>query len=180
MNGEIEIKSEYKRGSRFRIKIPFNVCSYDDVPKEQLDNRKIPGRRRSTLNVVETAATIRTKRNLIFKGPKSTLKGMHVIVVEDQKCQDDRKLESLYQLLERDTCEVTYTTFDQVISMLQPEDNPFDTLLMIASSPTQRTKQTLAQILRAIIDKRIKPIPFAILSGNKAFILTNCRFDNSD
>lgn len=164
MSGIIEVRSEIKKGSRFRLKIPFNICSYDDVPKLMEEERKKPVRRNTKLNMACNAALIRYQVKYSLKGSKGLLKGMKIIILEDPSSPSDKKLENLFNLLQEDSCEILYATFNNALKVLIQEDYQVDVILIIAGTPTLRTKQAITNTLKKLEENHNNTMPFAVIA----------------
>ncbi len=163
MSGVVKVRSESKRGSAFRVTIPFTVCMSEDTPEEM----KL-GRTRVTASWPCPVTEIRQRARHTFKGSNNQLKSMRMLLIEDSKSQHDRKLEQLFSLLSIDRCDVMLATYENAPSILEQEGYRFDALFVIACTPTLVAKTGISRVLKFLLDHDIKPIPFCVATGKCA------------
>eukprot|EP01022_Parablepharisma_sp_SALTPOND_P023726 TRINITY_DN50_c0_g1_i1.p1 TRINITY_DN50_c0_g1~~TRINITY_DN50_c0_g1_i1.p1 ORF type:complete len:755 (-),score=49.43 TRINITY_DN50_c0_g1_i1:686-2950(-) len=163
MSGFIEVKSEPKKGSRFRIAIPFSVCS---KRLSRSNSSELYGIKVSPSSHSSSANEFRNANKTAFKGRGDLLKGMKLLILEDDSFLNDRKLEQLCKLLQRDTCELTYSPYNNAAERLELSENYFDGLIVIASTVTVRTKTIISQTLKFMIDRTVRPTPLCVATGN--------------
>jgi histidine kinase 2/3/4 (cytokinin receptor) len=131
MNGFIEVKSEVKCGSKFRVTIPFSIYTAEELHSENCDHSN---------DLPFTSNYIRTEQKIIFRGKGKLLKEMKLLVLEDDSVPDDKKLEQLYKLIARDKCEVTWCSYSNIAGKRKLDITSFDVILVIASAVTISTK----------------------------------------
>lgn len=159
MNGYIEVKSEPKAGSRFRVAIPFTVCMteelHSDSETSEKEERKSP----------YTPHRIRSGKRIQCKGKGKMLKEMKLLVLEDNIIQDDRKLEQFYRLVAKDSCEVVYSSYIDAIEAKKLDFSYYDIIFVIASTVTASTKTVITQLFKYVMEHEMKPIPLCVATG---------------
>jgi len=158
MNGFIEVNSEVRRGSRFRIIIPFTICTAEDLQSDS-DNYD------QTNGLPFNSNYIRTGKKIIFKGKGKLLNEMKLLVLEDDSVPDNKKLEQFYKLIARDKCEVTYCSYAGVTENCKFDITSVDVIFAIASTVTVSTKVVITKLFKYIMDNDIKPIPLCVATG---------------
>jgi len=161
MNGYIKVKSKIDQGSRFRIVIPFTICTSENLQTDS-EGSEIRNEKQSSFSVQH----IRLGQKILCKGKGKMLKEMKLLVLEDNIVPDDRKLDQLYRLLKRDKCEATYSSYIDAIERKKIDLSSYDIIFVIASTVTVSTKTVIKQLLNRIRHHEIKPIPLCVATGS--------------
>jgi hypothetical protein len=165
MNGYIEVKSKIKSGSRFRVTIPFTICTSEDLQNDS-ESSEIRIERQYPFPIQH----IRSGQKIICKGKGKMLKEMKLLVLEDNIVPDDRKLEQLYKLLIRDKCEAAYSSYVDTIERKKIDLALYDVIFVIASTITATTKTVIKQLFKHMTDYNMKPIPLCIAAGTSLLL----------
>jgi len=164
MNGVIEVKSEENHGTRFRIRIPFTVCLTESGSRLELARSPIMLSQRLSL----AADELRKIGKIRCKTKSNTLKGMNILVIEDNTYLNNGKLEQLAKLLYQDNCVIYYCSYDTVIDYLSKETYKIDVIFVIASGLSKTTKNVISKIIQYRREKRAEEssqIPICVASG---------------
>ncbi len=89
---------------------------------------------------------------------------MRILLLEDEKAQDDAKLSQIVNQLWETDAQMTCASFDGAIEALQTGKYNFVSIVVVASTPTIRAKRIITHIMKTLNDAQIKQIPVAVLS----------------
>jgi signal transduction histidine kinase len=184
MCGSMELRSEAGVGTRFQLKLPLKVCEREERQSNQLNQAKDSNkagdieRNRLDLPVAPTADSpgdkksegleaemLRSSGTRIYSGPNKQLRGMRLLLLEDEKCLETSKLSQIVQELSQTDAALFYSTYRSAMSTLDIQGYNFKAIVVIATNDVVHTQRTVAKIMKQLEDNDIRHIPFAIASG---------------
>eukprot|EP01022_Parablepharisma_sp_SALTPOND_P023728 TRINITY_DN50_c1_g1_i1.p1 TRINITY_DN50_c1_g1~~TRINITY_DN50_c1_g1_i1.p1 ORF type:complete len:966 (-),score=71.76 TRINITY_DN50_c1_g1_i1:1283-4180(-) len=175
MSGFIEVKSQKGKGSRFRITLPLKVVSKEvaysmkSAEEDKLGSAELAVAKPKRFCLTQTFSRLALEMRSIgwtkFRGNKNTLNGMKILVVENERCKDDRQMKQIINQLKCTDCEIYYTTFAFALRTLKENNYKFDSIIVLSTTQPLATKKLVTLVMKTMKDSNIKPIPYAIASG---------------
>ena len=171
MNGLIEIRSIPKKGTRFRIAIPMQKVKneFSLSPRVFLETVAEGRRADSKTNLIQFIAGdsggLRVKGKMKFKGNNEVLKGMRFLLIENENIHVDSQIEQIINQLKQTNCELIYTTYAACLETLIKHELKFNSLILIGTTPTEKTKKILKEIMKFLEEKENNKIQVLLASG---------------
>jgi hypothetical protein len=114
-----------------------------------------------------TISDLRTIAKMEYKGSNGRLNGIKVLIAENPNSKDDNKLEQVMAQFTANNCELTYSTYSNIVKTLESEQFNFKALIFIACTPVNSAKQSISAIQSYLSQKnRNKDIAIIVISGN--------------
>jgi len=108
------------------------------------------------------ASELRFIGKIKFKGTKDSLKGMRVLLIENDRSGEDFLIEQFCNQLRSTDCELSYATFTSAINILNRYNFKIDAVIIISANPPEITKKFTAEISQAIKESKRPNIQIAI------------------
>ena len=192
MNGVIEVRSQHKKGTRFRVLLPFDAVKQADVPMPSfpsIDENLVHGTainlRAAKLGAILTppncnnisipssssrlksrATTgLKSAGHIKFKGMNEKIKGMSILLLECERTTDDILVEQIMSQLKETDCSLYYGFYSSAVKLLQ--EYRFDVVVIVSTYPHGITRELVSAIMK--LEKELNEIPLSIASGNSVF-----------
>ena len=177
MSGCIQVRSQYQRGTRFRVTIPLNVASLKSSSSarslfspKSVNAKEVDTFVPSPFDLHKTNCAsdlLRNNEKKKFSG--KALKGKYIMLIEDEMSQDDAQLEQVFHQLSTTGITLIYSSNSSCLQKLAAYQYRFEAILAISSHPTTSTMKIITQIMKILKDKEITQIPIAVATGKQHY-----------
>jgi len=170
MSGCIEVHSVPSKGTRFRISLPLKIVRSDipSSPKIYIENRaEGSGTLTSIAKLINggQGADLRAAGRVKFIGNKEILKGMKILMIENDKMKNDLLIDQIITQVKKTDCEVTYSTYSSWQTTLEFNAYKTDAILLLTTIPITQTKEALILIKKILHEKGYTKIQLSLASG---------------
>lgn len=171
MNGIIEVQSIPKKGTKFRVAIPLQIVKNEFCISPRLfANTKFgeigtDSKLMLASFIAGPSGGFRVSGKEIFKGNNDLLKGIRILLIEDEHLHADSEIEQVLGQLKQTNSELFYTTYGSCLQTLEKGEFKFNSILLIATTPSEKTKKLLTAIEGFLLEKNVKKIKVLIALG---------------
>ncbi len=166
MSGLIDVRSQFKRGSRFTITLPLKVVREEVSPLESNNGEVFESAALRAKENICTLDDLRARPRVQLNKGNSLLKGMRIMVVENERSMEDGLMQQVLEQLRGTYCELVYATYSTALKTLKDNEYKFDSLIVVSTTHTVATKKLATIILKTMKDSSgTSPVPLMIAFG---------------
>ena len=114
---------------------------------------------------------LRKFKKIFLKGKNILLNKMKLLIIEDERSENDYILSQILRQLKETDCILHYSTYNNVVEELKSQEYEFEVLLVVATTQMFDIMKLLTTIMKSINDSYYTQMPICVVSGNYIFYI---------